>query len=648
MPGLSYEGKQMNKYQNPNNGFSLVEVMVALVVVAVGLLALGKLHSQFFRSAADASQRTEAVAIAQQIEEDLRSYSTLEPDEAGLEADKQWATAAQDKLAYSFIDDNQGGSLFQGLVPNEDGYFSIDNKEVKWEVEQVNNVKNLSIFVLYTDEKGQDTELDIRTAIAAYDPNRLELLDDSGAAIGGGYVRNTQQTLLIGTAPDVIPVGIGEYDVDGDGVNDGVSRQTSKPTPDVSKKGGSVKATFEVVSYLDSTVDSITGTADAFVFEKYTTINCQCDKASGSTTTYTPSRVTWFQNEDALLGGLLGGRTGITKDKQYGISFPGTGSSIYQAQDATCTTCCRDHHDVTLSSDPEFYPEQSDADLDGNPDPVPGCNGATKEGCFDPDRIEDSDYASGNHLHFFDNDSVPDDPYIEACRVLEIGGQERVMQDWRLVKLDLIPDAYFESDANIAAYSGYVEDVVKAFVDGNALPEMPSIAPELTSIPAGSTLPLSARAIYVDYMASLSSPIDGYEAAINSSTPLYKIPFYTINVTKLAGWKSQITSSGDWSSPWLLSPDYTLGHNATKAQCSNSPSANPCVEDEQIEDELLVDDPTYVRGILYSNNATAGSQITVGTILYKGNEGLIDRSPVDSNARDFSNYIESTLEFTIN
>lgn len=638
----------MNKYRSPNNGFSLVEVMVALVVVALGLLALGKLHSEFFRSAADASQRTEAVTIAQQIEEDLRSYALLEPDEDGAEADKQWATASIDKLAYSFIGDNQGGSIFQGVMPDVDGYFSIDNKKVRWDVEQVNNVKNLSIFVLYTDEKGNDTELAVRTAIAAYDPNRLELLDDSGAAIGGGYVRNTQQTLLIGTAPDVIPVGIGEYDVDGDGVNDGISRQTSKPTPDVSKKGGSVKATFEVVSYLDSTVDAITGTADAFVFEKYTTINCQCDKASGTTTTYTPSRVTWFQNEDALLGGLLGGRTGITKDKQYGISFPGTGSSIYQAQDATCTVCCRDHHDVSLNSGSEFYPEQSDADLDENPDPVPGCNSATRDGCFDPGRTADSNYVAGNHLHFVNSANiVEDDPYIEACRVLEIGGQERVMQDWRLVKLDLIPDAYFESDANIASYSGYVEDVVKAFVDGDELPELPLIPSEFTSVPAGSNVSLSARAIYIDYMASLSSPIDGYESAIDSSTPLFKIPFYTINVTKLAGWKSQVTTNADWSSPWLSSPDYTLGHNTTKAQCSNSPSANPCVEDEQIEDELLVDDPTYVRGILYTNNLVSSSKITVGTILYKGNEGLIDRSPVDANATNFANYIESTLEITI-
>lgn len=647
----------MNNHKSASKGFTIVEVMIALVVVAVGLLALGKLHSQFFRSYADASQRTQAVAIAQQIEEDLRGYTLLVPDAAGLADDQQWSTAAQDKLAYSFISDNQGGTLFQGSVPDANGYYSIDDKKVRWDVDEVNNVKNLSIFVLYQDEKGEETELVIRTAIAAYDPNRLELLDDSGAAIGGGYVRNTQQTLLIGTAPDVIPVGIGEYDVDGDGVNDGISRQTSKPTPDVSKKGGSVKSTFEVVSYLDSTVDDVTGTADAFVFEKYTTINCQCDKADGTTTTYTPSRVTWFQNEDALLGGLLGGRTGITKVKQYGISFPGTGSSIYQAQDATCTVCCRDHHDVSLVPETEFYSVNSDADLDQIADPVPGCSSGNRDGCFDPGRVSDTNYSGGNHLHFLNtSDTVADDPYVEACRVLEIGGQERVMQDWRLIKLDLIPDAFFDNDENIAAYSTYVQNVVKAFVDGNALPSRPTIPTNLTTVPVGSTVQLSARAIYIDYMASLSSPIDGYDAAIDSSTPLYKIPFYTINVTKLAGWKSQNTTTIPWNSPWLLQPNYTLnpttptttGHDPSKTTCSLSPSSSPCVENEPVQDELLVDDPTYTRGVLYTNNATTGRKITVGTILYKGNEGLIDRSPIDANAINYSNYIESTLELIVN
>ncbi|GEM_PF-2930978 len=636
----------MNTVKKYRQGFSLIEIMVALIIVAIGILALGKFHSELFRSTSDASQRTEALNLAQEVAEDLRAYATLAPEPEDL----VWQDASQAQMSYEFIVDNQGGMLFQGKTPNANGYYVLGDKQVKWDVTTpatAPNTKDLIVSVLYMNESGENTELSLTTTIAGYDPNRLALVDDSGNAIGGGYARNKQQTLLVGTAPDVIPVGIGEYDVDGDGVNDAISRQTSKPTPDVSKKGGSVKSTFDVVTYLTESVNADTGTADAFVLEKYTTINCQCDKASSQTVTYTPSRITWFQNEDALLGGLLAGRTGITKLKDYGVSFPGTGSSIYQAQDATCNVCCRDHNDVALNSASDQYPIQSDADLDDSADPVPSCTAGDRTGCYDPGRTADSQYASGNHLHFINTtDLNQDDPYIEACRVLEIGGQERVMQDWRLVKLDVIPDSYFDTQDNIDSYSTYVSEVIQAFIDGDTLPTL-SIPVDFRTINTGDSINLSARAIYVDYMASLTQAIDGYEEVISSTTPLYKIPFYTINVTKLVGWEVKNTSSVAWTSPWSTSPDYTTTHDASANTCQNSAASSPCVEDEQIEDELLVDDPQYTRGVFYANNASASSTFTVGAILYNGNEGLIDRKPADAAAINYTNYTESTLTLQI-
>jgi len=629
------------KLLSRNRGFSLIEVMIALVVIGVGLLALAKFHTEFFRSSSDAAQRTLSLNLAQVLVDDLRSYTALSPASDASVPNQSWATAADDKLVYSFIGSNTGGAEFKGgatSVIDGNTYFISDDKFIKWDVTDVDNRKDITIDVLFFNESGEKNEITLETSIAAYDPNKIALVDDDGGTIGGGSTADRQRTTLIGTAPDVVPIDLGESgesDANGD---TGISRQTSKPTPDVSKKGGSVKSTFEVVTYITSSKDSVANTADAFVLENFSTINCQCEKAASVSNNLTPSRTAWFQNDEAILDGLLGGRTGISIPKVYGLSLPGTGSSAYQSQDASCETCCREHHDVTLTD--EVYSIYSDADLDGIADPVPDCSSTTDEGCFDPGR---SIYISSNHKHFIDNtDSLEDDPYLEACKIKEVSGTEVVMQDWRLLTMNVIPDSYFNTDANITTYSTYVASVVHAYLDGTAIPVFSSIPVADRTVSQGDAIQLSVRAIYLDYLPSTA--IDGYEAVMSRSTPLYKIPFYTVNVTKLAGW--HLDTSGSWSSPWSSTPDYTLSHQPSANDCNAQASSSPCIENEGVVDELLYTDLNYSRGLMYTNNASAGT-LTVGAILYKGNEGLIDRSPVDADATSYANYVENTIDIII-
>ncbi|WP_205609936.1 type IV pilus modification PilV family protein [Noviherbaspirillum galbum] len=60
-----------------HRGFSLIEVMVTLVILAGGLLALSKFQTDIMVSNSQAKQRTEATLRGQQKIDELRSFSSL-------------------------------------------------------------------------------------------------------------------------------------------------------------------------------------------------------------------------------------------------------------------------------------------------------------------------------------------------------------------------------------------------------------------------------------------------------------------------------------------------------------------------------------------------------------------------------------------
>lgn len=59
--------------QNPNAGFSLIEVLIALLVLSIGLLGLAMLQIQGFRFIGNSYQRTQATIVATDIIDRLRA-----------------------------------------------------------------------------------------------------------------------------------------------------------------------------------------------------------------------------------------------------------------------------------------------------------------------------------------------------------------------------------------------------------------------------------------------------------------------------------------------------------------------------------------------------------------------------------------------
>jgi type IV pilus modification protein PilV len=67
----------MMKRGNPQAGFTLIEALIALVVMAFGMLALAGMQVTLSRSSDVAKQRTEAVRLAQRRIDELRSFTSI-------------------------------------------------------------------------------------------------------------------------------------------------------------------------------------------------------------------------------------------------------------------------------------------------------------------------------------------------------------------------------------------------------------------------------------------------------------------------------------------------------------------------------------------------------------------------------------------
>lgn len=520
------------KIRKNHRGFSLIEVMIALVIVAVGALGIAKLQGVLVKNSSDANQRTVAVAIAQKKIDDLRSFVHLNVGTNTDEIPDVWEKGIASKLlSYTHIANpsNNNLSTYTGtggtITPaSTDAPITVGNYSytLDWDVTDYwyvsalsaptmtqpspapshSDMKAVIVTVSWLDEQGASQKVSLNTVVEAYSPAVTALSDNSGP--GAGAV-SPLATYVPELAPDVIDV-----DVD---TGEGQFRQTSKPLPDAVKTGADANTlvSFEVVTYHETSENSDEFIAD--IKEEFVTVDCKC-QFTGNGIALPPAHVVW-DDEDNTRSDYLASYINKPVASQVDNA---------NAVDEICTICCRDHHDVTST---EIAPKV---------------------------RFDGQTIASGDHAHYQSDGTTlavqaSNHIYVESCRFKRIDGIMRAFQDWSLKSLtvmnraDLVEGSQLQDD-----YATYVQELVFSHYGVSTVPSKPALRTPIYSA-VGTKQQLESRGVYIDKVYEVDSYGNFVESTAHLSyisdpdnlDRLEKTPFSEVNLTLLSLWDSSST-----------------------------------------------------------------------------------------------------------
>lgn len=624
-------------------GTGLIEVLVAILVLAVGMLAMSKMHGILIRDGGTANNRAIAVSLAQEKLDDLRGFKWINAASSGGEG------CGNGIFCYSEIATNAGGfeysvattppcstaqaagnlRLSSGLVeikdltpPANPSCKVLFTANRTWTVVDNVGFKLVTVTVTWTDQNGNGSEV-LQSAIVADDANITAFgAGGAGAALPGPKVAYTA-----GQAPDAVAISIGG----------GKSTETSKPLPEVFSNGNSISVTLPQVVYQGDTSKTLVSQ------EEFSTVSCSCSLLAKEVRGSTPYRSIWNSTTGALE--IEKGVDNISKPVGYpsdinNASFRWDPTKTIQSP--LCTACCRDHHDTADEATFRPYAELSEFSVSSD--------------------------LSGDHKHYLNNGSgaaasVGQD-YAESCRMKRIDGYWRVVPDWYLIGLTTIPCDYFSpgsagcppasADAGrLTTYKDALRTLLSNFVYyigiNQAIDTSTAKMPEFTGtfgplvgtgdsdalmLTIGGSRQLIARGIYADVIfkprgtaprtvdATYYGKISGLATGITSTNEnlLSYLQFYDTNLTMLARWTP--TSVSD------------AGNNPSGSCTANTPDSDPvCVTNQPIKvitsGSAGYYDNFYTRGKLIGK--LSGSNLVTATVP-SGNVGLTNGISIDTSS----------------
>lgn len=565
MTPANLTGFDMSKF-NMNirqRGFGLLEVLIAILVLSVGMLSLGSLHSMIIKSSSASKARSTAAMLAQEKLDDMVSYQQLTSGGNGtfgfaeIASNTGGAENADGTLKIPNGTTSVGNTTYNRSWAVQDYYFCSENSAPSTSntcLAPNPNFKMITMSVTW-DEPGTgpgctngscSRAVSLQSVVAAISPAST----GQSAVTGGRGAPTVNYTP--GTAPDVIPIGLG----------DNTKKEATKPTPDITQHGTSTITSFDEITY-----NTVLNTKRR---DNFFTVNCVCQQsgvpASATNEGYLP---TTFDGTEYVIPPITtsSGVSKRTTTKRVGSTYR---QGQLGEQPALCDICCRDHHDATKPS--TSTPSSFDT-------------------VYDPFRpLSDYDSTTGDHNHYYvDNSGTlvlannTDDRYFEACKMALVGGSPWVLQDWKLEAHQIMPASYLSS--NVSTYANYVTTFITQFLSDDGTSSTSTAYPittptashgvtnpniNATVVSALSPLPTTdtmnvggtsqyvGRGIYIDYMSpALRKTIrckinPSLESGCTNTTAenyLHLVPFHEVNLTRLAAWSptqdtiAQVTST---------------------------------------------------------------------------------------------------------
>lgn len=533
-------------------GFSLLEVLVALVVLSTGILGVSWLQASLAKSTADSKMQSYAIGIAQAELERIRAETTSIADYAAL-ADVAPA-AVPGSVEATGIPFKLGVEVtsFNVLPEGTDScatYPCFEESAVGDADVTVPGYKHVVVSVTWTaadSAASDDQSVSVSGNISKLGTGGMfDVMKDNDTGSGGGPVILASKSQLGLDAAGVIPIQTG-----GEG---GEATAATNPKPIVDNTTGTATVKFTLLNYQDG------GTGNVLVQRQTETeiLSCKCkygsfDDEAGNALTTAMRPTYWTGN--AYSTPTSATSQGITVPGAIAASTEPYGSSSREIQQSpNCDICCRDHHDPdSVGSKNKFDPYRADAhehyayplDAKGNTTSTP----------------QKVSVATGNL-------------YAESCRVIKVNGVWSTATDMNAEHVGLLATNQTSTGGSIpwaptsqaaASYSGFVNDyladtllsaatppkITKQAVDAAALEEAqsPSLnAPKKIGISTNgaSKRYLHARALYLDKLGK--EAVEFLDRRLANCTNTNKLqcilsylPFAPLNVTELATWSAAL------------------------------------------------------------------------------------------------------------
>lgn len=512
-----------------NRGFSLIEVMIAVVVLSTGLLALAALQANLIRSAADSKARSRVAALVSSHLDAMRAGGY-----AGATSMAALGCVSGNDVCQAQTEGAIGGltiahQVNEVLLPGSEARYKTIRMEAQW-----------------TDAGGQARSLSMDTALS---PTALDasptLLDKdlSGDSAKQPIVRTTNPA-----TPGMIPIAVSATD----------STAATNPRPELLTQGNNssvIGTRFDVLTYTNESG----GNAQIQRRVETMVVGCTCQYGAGG------SNLPVIYQQPQWPAVWTGERYDIYKPDSTTLKPPGdavkSGPASGVEQSPLCTECCRDHHDTDRT-------------------------GVAK---FDPERVLTQGEAVHSHYARDQNgglvlaDASNSGTYEESCRMIRVDGLWRTAADMYSRYTGLIATGV-ASGKTAPATTGVPDTTAADNYGGNQAKGVTGFVKDyLAELMGTTTGPVGAaklydnyglnnpaeltiqrpenkvtderylhlRGLYVDHLEEVAKArIDKALLPANCSNSnkteciLPYVPFTTVNLTELAYWKSQVLKSG--------------------------------------------------------------------------------------------------------